>query len=181
MATLVLAGYPAFASVDVSGAFSLSEWLQDDWAILFSHPDDFVSCELEWDRWVSVARSAFAASRARPLALARPGRPLDCGWISRLSGDGRALLLNAGWRLQEDIERMSDRFVMIVDASLRRRRTFAYGAADRLPSPLDFLGWVRALRETRVPRDLPADSRPGYLAVRPRRYGAEQFRGQSAA
>ncbi len=202
MATLVLAGHPALGSTDAAGAASLSEWLQDDWAILFSHPDDFVRCELESDRWVTVTQSAFAAARARPLALARPYRPLDCGWVSRVNGGARLVPLGgdarlaprrgpAGrWidladfhahRLQEDIEAMSERFVMIIDASLKRRRTYAYGAPEGLPSPLDFLRWVRALRDTRVPQGPPADSRLGYGPGGPRRYWPEAFQSQSAA
>lgn len=202
MATLVLAGHPAIDNAGATGAASLSEWLQDDWAILFSHPDDFVRCELEWDRWIAVARSAFAAARARPLALARSNRPLDCGWVARLSGDASAVPLvgeacgvlaqaSAGrfialpdfhaQRLQEDIEGTSERFVMIVDPSLRRRRTYAYGAPDSLPSPLDFLRWVRTLRDARAPHGPPADSHTAYPAAWPRRYWTGEFQGQSAA
>ncbi len=202
MATLVLAGHPALGSTDAAGAASLSEWLEDDWAILFSHPDDFVRCELESDRWVTVVQSAFAASGARPLALARPYRPLDCGWVSRVTGDMRVVPLGDDarpatprdptrrWtdltdfhahRLQEDIEAMTERFVMIIDASLKRRRTYAYGAPESLPSPLDFLRWVRALRDTRVPQGPPADSRSGCAPAWPRKYWPEAFQSQSAA
>ncbi len=202
MATLVLAGHPIGGEADEIGAASLSEWLQEDWAVLFSHPDDFVRCELEWDRWVAVARSAFAAARARPLALARANRPLDGGWVARLSGDARAVPLIgeacAAWsqaaagrrialtdfhahRLREDIEGTSERFVMIIDASLRRRRTYVYGAPDPLPSPLDFLHWVRALRDARAPHEPPADPRADYPAAWARRCWGREFQGQSAA
>ncbi len=194
MATLVLAGHPILGGTDAAGAASLREWLQDDWAILFSHPDDFVRCELEWDRWVAVVQSAFAAARARALALASPRRALDCGWISQLSGAGRVTLLPLSpvgrWidptdfhahRLQEDIEALSGRFVMIIDPSLKRRRTYVYGALESLPSPLDFLRWVRALRDSRIPQGPPADSRSSHVPGWPRRYRPGEFRGQSAA
>ncbi len=202
MATLMLAGHPAGGNADSIGATSLSEWLQDDWAVLFSHPDDFVRCELEWDRWVTIAQSAFTAAHVRPLALATLEHPLDCGWVARLSGGACAVPLMreaciskpqtlAGRhfdftdfharRLQEDIEGMGERFVMIIDASLRRRRTYAYVAANTLPSPLDFVRWVRTLRDARVPHEPPADSRTDSPPVWPRRYWAGEFQGQTAA
>jgi hypothetical protein len=194
MATLVLTGHPIIGGSDVVGsALSLSEWLKDDWAILYSHPDDFVRCELELDRWVALARPAFAASRIRPLAVAKPGRPLDCGWVTELTGDARALRLYdpAGRRpnsldfrarlLQEDIESTAERFVMVVDASLRRRKTYAYGAQDRLPSPLDFVRWAGALRDTHVPQGPPADPDMGYSAGWSRKHWQGVFQGQSAA
>lgn len=196
MATLMLAGHPIIGSVDLIGAsLSLNEWLEDDWAILFSHPDDFVRSELELDRWVALARPAFAASSIRPLALAKPGRPLDCGWVTQLAGDGRAVLLHDpaacylhsaslhAQRLHEDIEGMDQRFVMVIDASLRRRKTYAYGAPERLPSPLDFVRWASGLRNADEPHEPPADFYAGYAAAAPRTpwQARDVFQRQSAA
>ncbi|MGB6452618.1 MAG: hypothetical protein WBE92_17855 [Steroidobacteraceae bacterium] len=194
MATLVLTGHPIIGGADLVGsALSLSEWLKGDWAVLYSHPDDFVRCEFELDRWVALARPAFAASRIRPLAVAKPRRPLDCGWVTELTGDARALRLYDparrrpdspdffARRLQEDIESMAQRFVMVVDASLRRRKTYAYDAQDRLPSPLNFVRWAAALRDTPVPQGPPADPDTGYSATWPRKYWQGVFQGQSAA
>ncbi len=194
MATLVLTGHPIIGGGDLAGsALSLSEWLQDDWAILYSHPEDFVGCELELDRWVALARPAFTASRIRPLAVAKPGRPLDCGWVTELTGDARALRLYdpaarrpdspdfSARRLQDDIESTAQRFVMIVDASLRRRKTYAYGARDRLPSPLDFVRWAGALRDTHVPQRPPAGVETEYSSAWPRKYWQGAFQAQSAA
>jgi hypothetical protein len=194
MATLVLTGHPIIGGTDLVGpASSLSEWLQDDWAILYSHPDDFVRCGIELDRWVALARPAFAASRVRPLAIAKPKRPLDCGWVTQLTGDARALRLydpaeprpaSPDFRarlLQEDIESMAQRFVMVIDGSLRRRKTYAYGAPDRLPSPLDLARWAGALRSAHVPHEPPGDSRAGNPAAWPHPQWQGAFRDLSAA
>jgi hypothetical protein len=96
----------------VFAAPSLRTWLRQDWAILFSHPDDFVRCDLEMDRWILVLQNAFADRGIRPLALAQPGSGQDAlalpparsgaaadnqrdrSWIAQVSGDARTILLD---------------------------------------------------------------------------------------
>jgi alkyl hydroperoxide reductase subunit AhpC len=127
--------------------------LNDGWALLFSHPDDFVRCEMEQDRWLTIARRTFAQHRVQPLALARPAQPLDAGWVTHLSGDAGIVLLEDtaeffalhARRLREAIQAAGSRFVMIVDSMLVRRRTFSYSDIGRLPSPLDFVAWIKTL------------------------------------
>ncbi len=198
MATLVLTGHPIIGGDLIGTSLSLSEWLQDDWAILFSHPDDFIPSELELDRWVALARPAFAGACVRPLALARPRRPLDCGWITQLTGDARTVLLRDGSggyfdapddlarRLRDAIAQMDQRFVMLIDGSLKRRKTYAYQTLEHLPSPLDFVRWASTLRNLPEPQEPPVDTHPGYLAQRPRRDWRDgrspgAFRSQSGA
>ncbi len=194
MATLVLTGHPIIGGGDLTGsALSLKEWLQDDWAILYSHPEDFVGCDLELDRWIALARPAFTASGIRPLAVARPRRPLDCGWVTELTGDARALRLYdpaarrpdspdfSAQHLQDEIESTAQRFVMVIDAALRRRKTYAYEAKDRLPSPLDFVRWAGALRDRPVSQRSPAGPDTGYSSAWPRKSWQDLYQTQSAA
>jgi hypothetical protein len=137
---------------------SLRTWLCECWAIIFSHPEDFVPCDLEMDRWLVVVRHAFSEHGIRPLALASRALDLDRSWVARLSGDTCAVMLEDAVRqhssaidlqariLREDIASSGQRFVMIIDGALRKHRTFTYSARLDLPSPLEFLGWADALR-----------------------------------
>lgn len=139
---------------------SLRSWLGDSWALLFSHPRDFVRCELEMDRWLSVLQRTFAASRIKPLQLlSTSAQALEGSWIGEVSGDAslvplfdvREALSNAcdlqAYALREAIGALGRRrFVMLVDDSLRIRRTYAYSALADVPSPLEFVGWAAAAR-----------------------------------
>jgi hypothetical protein len=141
-------------------AASLRSWLADSWVLLFSHPGDFVRCELEMDRWLSVLQRTFASSRIKALQLlAAPEQAPEDSWISELSGDASTVHLfdarearcNAcdlqAYALREEISALGRRrFVMIVDDSLHNRGTFAYSALAEVPSPLEFVGWAAAAR-----------------------------------
>jgi hypothetical protein len=140
---------------------SLRDWLHEGWAILFSHPDDFVSYDLEMDRWLVITRRAFAECRIRPIALASPALDPDHSWITQVSGDNRAVLLEDPSQhhfgpvdlqtpvLREAIEQTGRRFVMIIDSALRIQKTFTYQELSKLPSPLELLGWADALQTRR--------------------------------
>lgn len=164
MATLVTPGHSLGdrLAAHASEAVSLRSWLDESWTLLFSHPDDFIRCELESDRWLAILRSALTAGGVRPLALARHRGPLDAGWVTQITGDERAVLieepgneLHQDWldlralRLLDEVLRMTQRFVMLVDPLVRVRRTYAYAAPERLPSPLELIHWVGALRRSR--------------------------------
>jgi alkyl hydroperoxide reductase subunit AhpC len=137
---------------------SLRAWLRGSWAVLFSHPDDFVSYDLEMDRWLVITRRAFAGRRIQPIALATPALDPDHNWVTQVSGDNRAVLLEDPAQehfgpvdlqtpvLREAIEQPGRRFVMIIDGALRIQKTFTYQALSNLPSPLELLGWADALR-----------------------------------
>jgi hypothetical protein len=141
---------------------SLRAWLEGDWAIIFSHPDDFVRYDLEMDRWLVVTQRAFAARRIRPIALDSPALDPETSWVTQVIGDSRAVLLEDPTQqhfgpvdlqtpaLRAALERSGRRFVMIIDGELRQRKTFSYDTLSGLPSPLEFLGWAEALRTKQV-------------------------------
>jgi len=178
VAKLLLA---ADAGGDCSGkaqhltAPSLRAWLRESWAMLFSHPDDFVSYDLEIDRWLVITRRAFAERRILPLALASQTLDLEHSWVTQVSGDNRPVLLEDPVQqhfgpvdlqtpvLREAIEQADRRFVMIIDSALRIQRTFTYQSLSSLPSPLELLGWAEALRSkqtTQFGRCLHSRARP---------------------
>jgi hypothetical protein len=151
---------------------SLRTWLGNDWAILFSHPNDFVSYDLEVDRWLVITRRAFSDRHVRPIALGVATgdgeiRP-DHSWVSQVSGDERTILLEDPKQqhfgpvdlqapvLREEIERSERRFVMIVDNALRVQKKLSYASLSDLPSPLELLGWANALRAKQVARQTTA-------------------------
>jgi alkyl hydroperoxide reductase subunit AhpC len=179
VATLLLANRTTPGAGDTSGTVqqtltspSLRTWLREGWAILFSHPDDFVRYDLEMDRWLVLTRRAFAQRGIRPIALASPKLDPERNWVTQVSGDNRTVLLEDPARqhfgpvdlqtpvLREEIEQPGRRFVMIIDSALRRQKIFTYDTLSNLPSPLEFLGWAEVLRSKQAEqlhgRPLPA-------------------------
>jgi len=143
----------------------LRDWLRGDWAMLFSHPNDFQYQGLENDRWVSILRDEFGARGVRPLACTRGAVELDGSWVSDLIADrGLVRLESAGAEapnapvdlparaLRDDIVAMPPRFVLIVDEDLRRRGVLKYSAGRASVSPLDLLGSIDVLRRRHAAR-----------------------------
>ncbi len=194
MATLLLASRTRSATTQAGATHSadlqqtltspsLRTWLRGDWAILFSHPDDFVRYDLEMDRWLVVAKRAFAERGIRPIALASPTSDPEQSWITQVSGDNRSVLLEDASQqylgpvdrqtpvLREEIELAKRRFVMIIDDELRQQKIFSYGTLSNLPSPLEFLGWTEALRAKQQRWNLVASSNP---PIRERKRGSSR-------
>ncbi|HTC16132.1 MAG TPA: hypothetical protein VK695_10070 [Steroidobacteraceae bacterium] len=160
MATLLVTAPSSCHDAAQPAQMPLREWMHQSWVILFSHPGDFVRCDLEIDRWLSVMQRTFAGSRIKLLELrgdATTGG--DSSWVNEVSGDqssvrlcdARAARGNAHdlqlYALREEIMRLGPRrYVMIVDDAVRIRRTFSYSALAEVPSPLEFLGWAAAAR-----------------------------------
>ena len=135
------------------------------------------------DRWLVVAKRAFAERGIKPIALASRTSHPERSWITQVSGDSRAVLLEDVSQqyfgpvdlqtpvLREEIEQTGRRFVMIIDAELRQQKTFSYATLSNLPSPLEFLGWTEALRAEQHRWDLVASSSP---QIRERKRGSSR-------
>lgn len=133
----------------------LQDWLAGDWALLFSHPEDFQYQGLEYDRWLDILRDEFRARGVRPLALERSATP-DAGWVNQLQLDARrisiCLAAPASQALREELLALPPRFALILDGSLQRRGVLKYSAGRTTVSPLDLLASIDALRRTPVRR-----------------------------
>lgn len=150
------------------------------WAVLFSHPEDFAQEQLESDRWLSVLARSFKARGVLPVALARPGSEPERGWLDQLAalgGESAAVLTlddpsialadrpECAFRAQ--IARSGPRFAMILDSSLRCRRTLSYSSPVDLPSPLELIGWAVALRQREHGEGSPSEAPRYPLPIRP--------------
>jgi alkyl hydroperoxide reductase subunit AhpC len=135
---------------------SLSRWLRGNWAVVFSHANDFACTSLESDRWLIVVKHAFASAHVRPLACARDPASLPANWILEAGGTNAIIpqdllrspplaSLNA-YLLCEAIAHATSRFVMIIDHTLRLHKTLSYEPGARLPSPLDLAATAQRLR-----------------------------------
>jgi len=142
---------------NVRGSVDLRDWLTGDWALLFSHPQDFQDHGLEHDRWVDILREEFRARRVRPLAYVRCSEGIDTTWVSELFCDRRCVRLDAsgpaseivhlGLRgLRADLLDLSQRFVMIIDAIPSRRGLLKYNLVPNTISPLDLLASIDVMR-----------------------------------
>jgi hypothetical protein len=195
LATLLLTARDTPAGCRTAGNehTPLREWQRQDWTILFSHPDDFVRCEFEMDRWLALVQRAFAGCRIRPLAL---GPQADGGrqsWVAQASRDTRLVVLEepgpaaatspelrarALYRAIRTLR--TRRFVMVIDSSLNPRRTFTYNGLADAPSPLELLGWADATR-TRHSREEPAQEPASAQYAHPSAYRHHRHRPGAAA
>ena len=157
---------------------TLRAWLRGNWALLFSHADDFACSDLESDRWLVVMRQTFAAAGVRPLALTASMSPRHASWVREVGGSSISIApeefpegpdtFDLQIRtLRDAVAQASSRFVMFIDESLRLRRTFSYTAQDHLPSPLDLAATVGKLR-AEAHQDSPPRTPPGtWPGIRP--------------
>jgi alkyl hydroperoxide reductase subunit AhpC len=137
----------------------LREWLQGNWAMIFSHPVDFQYQGLETDRWLAIVREEFQERGVRALSCSREGAVLDPIWVSDPLVDQRAVSIEPvnetgipeivdlpARALRDELLGLSTRFVLIVDEELRRRGIFKYSTGGAKVSPLDLLASIDAMR-----------------------------------
>jgi alkyl hydroperoxide reductase subunit AhpC len=149
----------------------LREWLGGDWALLFSHPEDFQDQGLERDRWLEILRDEFRARGVRPVACRRASGDADGSWVGELICDHRLLRLGAAAAasgepidmsarsLRDKILSLAPRFVLIIDESLQRRGVLKYSAGRTTVSPLDLLASIDAFRHRSPPRAVAPERR----------------------
>ncbi len=131
---------------------ALREWLAGDWGLLFSHPEDFEDRGLEQDRWLAIVGEELRACGVKPLACTTQPNRRDTGWASRVVNDWRTLRLEGAVvdltarQLRAEITALGPRFVLVVDAGLRRRGALPYRPGRITLSALDLAASVRALR-----------------------------------
>lgn len=137
---------------------SLRRWLCGSWAVVFSHANDFACTSLESDRWLIVVKQAFASARVRPLACSLDPASLPTNWVLEVGGTNTIIPREPtryspmadlhAYLLCEAITQATTRFVMIIDHTLRLRKTLSYEPGARLPSPLDLAATAERLRST---------------------------------
>jgi thioredoxin-dependent peroxiredoxin len=159
LATLVLPSFEVQPPADfMVSASSLSEWLVDDWVLLFSHPQDFRNDSMETDRWLSIMHDEFLDRGVRPLALSRSPLELDRGWVSEIIADESLVTLDSNRRsgaaavLRHQLDVQYGRYVVIIDPELEQRGVLRYVQTSiKQMSPLDLLHSVDAMRRWTAP------------------------------
>lgn len=121
-------------------------WLGGNWALYFSHPDDFANYGFEADRWYVELSETLASAGMRVLGPFEELRPSCFGWITEVGGV--LTRLSAFLRRAVDVVPGPDtHFVTVLDDELRPRRTFVYRALQSLPSPMDLATAAGVLRQ----------------------------------
>jgi len=136
----------------------LHEFVGNDWALLFSNPEDFVHRGRHRQRWLDDLRYELGSRALHALAVKRDHVLPEASWIDELE-PARALVhlreppfaaadaISFAVRLlRGELLTLQSRFVLIVDASLKRREVLRYSSGRGNLSVFDLLASVDARR-----------------------------------
>jgi alkyl hydroperoxide reductase subunit AhpC len=189
MATLTLTRPNICFDARLTNATALVDWLQGAWGLVFSHPQDFATMDLEADRWRYLVHASLDAANVRALRLHSSEQGFT-SWIEQMTGAAPWLVLERRKRvssedfaaragaLRSELARATGRFVAVLDDDMRLRRTFAYEAGQRLPSLFDLIAYAELLRKQTTRRS-PVD-RGDEVKVIDLRRRAPSLRGAGA-
>jgi alkyl hydroperoxide reductase subunit AhpC len=136
----------------------LHEFIGADWALLFSNPEDFQHRGRHQERWLHDLRYELGSRALHALAVKRDSGLPEASWIDELSARHEFVHLReppfaaadaisfAARLLRGELLTLQSRFVLIVDASLKRREVLKYSNGRGNLSVLDLLASVDARR-----------------------------------
>lgn len=118
------------------------------------------------DHWLEVVREEFRARHAKPLACKPATGEADLSWVGQLTYDHRMVRLDtpgvgnaidlAARDLRDTILNMNQRFMLIIDETLKLRGMYKYSPDRTNISAFDRLACVDAYRsQPRRPHNRP--------------------------
>lgn len=136
----------------------MHNWIGEDWALLFSNPEDFQPHGWTQDRWLQGLRQDLGSRAVRALAVKRHQGSFAPSWIDDLNCDRQLVRLRepsfvaadpisfATRALRGQLLTQKSRFVFIVDGALKRRGLLTYSDARHHLSTSELLASLDALR-----------------------------------
>ena len=136
----------------------LHEFIGGDWALLFSNPEDFQQSGRHKERWLNDLRYELGSRALHSLAVKRDQGQPEASWIDELESAREYVHLReppfaaadaisfAVRLLRGELLTLQSRFVLIVDASLKRREVLKYSSGRGNLSVFDLLASVDARR-----------------------------------
>jgi thioredoxin-dependent peroxiredoxin len=156
MATMILSNKPlATAELAHERVVSLRDWLDGNWAAVFSNPNDFAPSPTTPAGFITCIADAVLTAGIKPIAFNRSlGLPLS-SWLDHAINDDSLVVLNndgedvidmAEYALALHLDGLHRSFVSLIDERGRVRMTVKYRPLDGERSMADVVELVTALR-----------------------------------
>jgi alkyl hydroperoxide reductase subunit AhpC len=136
----------------------LHDALNGDWALLFSHPQDFEPAPSHMQRWLEQLQYELNARRVRAIEVRRERGASAASWIDQLQRNPELVRLReppfaaadpisfAARALRGELLTQQCGSVLIIDGALKRRGVLRYSAGRSDVSVFDLLASIDALR-----------------------------------